>query len=80
MDTDLSVHSTKPVDNMGSQPSAYMFHNAAKMTHQLSTGDDRPESLYVASSPYSSSPAHHIAPHDQDLADDVAFAAASATR
>ena len=61
---------------MGSQPSAYMFHNAAKMTHQqFQIGDDRPEPLRVASSPFNSSPAHQSAPHDPDFASDAAFAA-----
>ena len=78
-DTDLSVHSTKTVDNMGSQPSAYMFHNAAKMTHQLQIGDDRPEPLRVASSPYNPSPAHQNALHDPDFAGDLSFAAKSNT-
>ena len=34
-DSDLGVHSSNINNDMGSQPSAFMFHNAAKMTHQL---------------------------------------------
>ena len=71
-DSDLGVHSSNINNDMGSQPSAFMFNNAAKMTHQLQQGDAEP---LRAASPSITLPAPESAQHHQDIAIDNAFAA-----
>ena len=71
-DSDLGVHSSNIKNDMGSQSSAFMLHNAAKMAHRRTQGDATP--LRAASPtnvPSEQESAHSIS----DIAIDDALAA-----
>ena len=71
-DTDLGVHSSNIKNDMGSQSSAFMLHNAAKMAHRRTQGDATP---LRAASPTNVPSEQESAQSISDIAIDDAFAA-----